>query len=244
MITFLAGNITENNWNGNDTITDRYGFASELRSCWKNGAKCLYICSEPADHSGNDATLIYYREAFRNSGFDFACFDLADDRYANDFTQEKLASYNVIILGSGRVPTQHYFFEELKLREALHSDAFDGVVIGISAGALNCAKETYNWPEEPGDTVSPANPRFYEGLGLVNAQVLPHFQARYDMYVDGRHLYSDITVRDSIDRKFLAIPDYSYVIAKDGAENVRGPWGYYQNGYFADPFANTSVTAA
>ncbi|MCQ2492525.1 MAG: Type 1 glutamine amidotransferase-like domain-containing protein [Lachnospiraceae bacterium] len=244
MITFLAGNITENNWNGHDTITNRYGFASELRSCLKQDARCLYICSDPTDYACNDATLIYYREAFRNSDFGFLCFDLVDNRYVHDFTQEKLASYDLIILGSGRVPTQHYFFEELGLREALHSDAFDGVVIGISAGALNCAKETYNWPEEQGDTINPANPRFYAGLGLVNAQVLPHFQARYDMYVDGRHLYSDITVRDSIGRNFLAIPDYSYVIAKDGVEDVRGPWGYYQNGFFADPFANASVAAA
>lgn len=130
------------------------------------------------------------------------------------------------------------------LREALLSDAFDGIVIGISAGALNCAKETYNWPEEPGDTLNPDNPKFYSGLGLVNAQVLPHFQARYDMFVDGRHLYSDITVADSHGHEFIAIPDYSYVVARNGFEEVRGPWGYYNNGFFCDPYSSEQPLAA
>ncbi len=244
MITFLAGNITDKDWNCQDVITERNGFSQELRSYWKQGARCLYVCSEPDDHSVNDATLIYYRECFRNSGFQFQCFDLVDSRYAWDFSRERLASYDVVILGSGRVPTQHRFFEELQLGAALHSEAFDGIVIGISAGALNCAKTTYNWPEEQGDTVDPSNPRFYEGLGLVNAKVLPHFQARYDLYVDGRHLYSDITVQDSIGQEFIALPDYSYLIAKDGFEYVMGPWGYYRNGYFCDPYEANRQAAA
>lgn len=113
MITFLAGNITENEWNGRDTITNRYGFATELRSCWKQAARCLYVCSDPNDFAGNDGALVYYRNCFANSGFDFQCFDLVDYRYSNDFTKEKLAGYDVVILGSGRVPTQHYFLRSL-----------------------------------------------------------------------------------------------------------------------------------
>lgn len=243
MITFLAGNITENGWNGRDIITNHYGFSRELRTYWKERARCLYICSDPEDHAGNDVTLIYYRECFRNSGFGFQCFDLIDSRYAWDFSVERIASYDVVILGSGRVPKQHRFFEEIRLREALHSN-FGGIVIGISAGALNCAKVTYNWPEEPGDTIDPANPKFYAGLGLVNAKVLPHFQARYDMFVDGRHLYSDITVQDSLGQEFWALPDYSYVVSRDGFEYVNGPWGYYKDGYFCDPYAKDEAAVA
>ncbi len=62
--------------------------------------------------------------------------------------------------------------------------------------------------------------------------------------MNGRHLYSDITVCDSIGHESIAIPDYSYVIAKDGVESVRGPWGYYQEGFFCDPYTGPQVAAA
>lgn len=239
MITYLTGSITENRWGNQNIITNQYGFGEELKRHWVENAKCLYICSDKRDFQGNDGTLIYYRECFRNSGYSFSSFDLLDERYAHDFHFDKLASYDIIILGSGRVPQQASFFQELHLREffqtAKSTKCFDGIVIGISAGSLNCAEETYNWPEEPGDSYQTQEEKFYQGLGLVSTQVLPHFQARYDMYVDGRHLYGDITIEDSFGHEFVAIPDYSYVIAKDGRETIIGPYSCYKNGvYYAE----------
>lgn len=243
MVTFLAGNITDDIWNGEGVITNQNGFRKELQKHWKSGSRVLYVCSDPADFAGNDAAFLYYRGSFERASFDFSCFDLVDYRYLADFSVSRLASYDVFILGSGRVPRQHSFFEELGLRSFFAANIFDGVVIGISAGALNLADQTYNWPEEPGDTFVSQSEKFYSGLGLAKTQVLPHFQARYDMYVDGRHLYNDITLKDSIGHEFLAIPDYSYVVCHDGIEQVFGAYAYYRNGRFYD-FAATETQAA
>ncbi len=241
MVTFLAGTITENPNNdaARGFITNQYGLSDELRKNWKPSSRCLYVCSQPQNYGENDGSLCYFRDCFARSGFDFSCFDLADDRYADDFTAERLASYDVIIMGCGRVPTQRAFAERLHLREVLAS--FDGIVIGISAGALNLAEETYNWPEEPGDTTDFTNPRFYQGLGLVKTQVLPHFQARWDMYVDGRHLYNDITAKDSRGHEFIALPDYSYIVAENGHETICGPYSCYRNGLFLNFFEQESL---
>ncbi len=244
MTTFLAGTITENIWNDQGIITNQYGFREELKKCWKSSPHVLYIVSDPWAYGENDGALIYYRESFRRSGFEFASFDLLDARYQYDFTFEKLNQYDVILLGGGRVPLQHNFFKEIGLRQFLQTyNNQERIIIGISAGALNSAEETYNWPEEEGDSLVSSQERFYQGLGLVKSQVLPHFQARYDMYVDGRHLYNDITVADSRNHEFIAIPDYSFVLARDGRETIYGPHSFYRNGVFYNLFEHRQETA-
>lgn len=243
MVTFLAGNITENIWQNEGIITNQYGFRDEVKKYWASQARVLYIVSDAHAYMENDATLKYFRESFLRSSFDFSTFDLLDARYQQDFNFDRLSRYDVIILGGGRVPKQMELFRELKLKEFFQSDLFHGIVIAISAGALNCAEETYNWPEEEGDTLDLANPRFYQGLGIVKSQILPHFQARYNMYVDGRHLYRDITIQDSRNHEFVALPDYSYVLAKDGKESIYGPHSYYRNGTFYNLFEQKYATA-
>ncbi len=245
MTTFLAGTITENIWDNQGIITNQYGFRDQLKKCWKSSPRILYIVSDPWAYGENDGALIYYRESFYRSGFEFSAFDLLDARYQHDFNFERLAQYDVILLGGGRVPLQHRFFEEIRLRQFFQrqKNKRDIVIIGISAGALNSAEETYNWPEEEGDSLAPSKDRFYQGLGLVKAQILPHFQARYDMYVDGRHLYNDITVEDSRHHEFIAIPDYSFVLAQDGRETIYGPHSYYRNGAFYNLFGQKEETA-
>jgi len=48
-----------------------------------------------------------------------------------------LYDYDVVILAGGHAPTQNAFFHKIKLKELLK--IFDGIVIGISAGTMNCA---------------------------------------------------------------------------------------------------------
>ncbi len=233
MITFLTGVITDTPWPNPmlGVITETNGFRGMLLKYWSQPARCLFISCNPYSFEENDMTLVFYREAFKRSGFGVACFDMLDARYKADFDFKRLASYDVLIFGSGRMPDQFEIMKEIQLKEFLHSGLFDdGLVLGISAGAMNCAETAYNWPEEPGDTIDPEFQLFYEGLGLVQTQILPHFQDRYEMQVDGRSLFYDITIKDSIGHEFLAMPDYTYVIARDGKEEVFGNHYYYRDG--------------
>ncbi|MBQ0000923.1 MAG: Type 1 glutamine amidotransferase-like domain-containing protein [Clostridiales bacterium] len=236
MVTFLTGVITEipAGWDRMcGIITEKNGFKDQLRKYWKQRSRCLFVTSYPDRAKENDMTLIFYREALNRSGFEASCFDLLDNRYKQDFTRERLASYDVIFLGSGRMPDQWKLLSEVKLRETIKGEGegpvFDGLIMGISAGAMNCAEMTYNWPEEPGDT-DPSFPLFYQGLGLTNTQILPHYQDRYEMSVDGRSLFYDITVKDSKGHEFLCLPDYSFVVVTEEEENIYGPYGYYRDG--------------
>ena len=52
--------------------------------------------------------------------------------------------------------------------------------------------------------------------------MLPHYQMVKDWLLDGKRLYEDITYADSMGRKFLVLPDGSYVVINDGRTVV---WG-------------------
>ena len=112
------------------------------------------------------------------------------------------------------------FFEKIGLRTLLRG--FDGVVMGISAGNMNAADVVYAQPEEPGEAVDPAYRRFLRGLNLTKTMILPHYQMIRDDVLDGLRVFEDIAYPDSMDRTFWAVPDGSFLLIKDGREELRG----------------------
>ena len=134
--------------------------------------------------------------------------------------KEKLHSYDVIWLGGGHVPTQNKFFGDISLREKM--EGFRGIIIGISAGAMNAADVVYAQPEHEGEAIDPDFHRFITGLNLTKTNILPHYQMVKDWYLDGKRLFEDITYGDSYGRTFLALEDGSYLMVRNGEERV---WG-------------------
>ena len=118
----------------------------------------------------------------------------------------------MIFLSGGHVPTQNAFFQEIGLGVLL--DDFPGVVVGISAGSMNCADTVYVQPEEEGES-APEFERFAPGLGLTGVNILPHYQKVKDNYLDGQRLYEDITFADSFGQMFFVLPDGSYFYQDD-----------------------------
>ena len=118
------------------------------------------------------------------------------------------------------MPTQKAFFDEIGLRDALQE--WDGIVMGISAGSMNCAVVVYAQPEMPGEASDSSYQKFIRGLGLTDINVLPHYQAVKDDRVDGLRLMEDITYPDSFGRTFYAIVDGSYVLQTEDRKEIRG----------------------
>ena len=126
----------------------------------------------------------------------------------------------MVFLGGGHVPTENAFFREISLRSAFAD--WDGIVMGISAGSMNCAEMVYAQPEMPGEASDPSYRRFIQGLGLADFNILPHYQAVKDDYVDGLRLMEDITYRDSFGHRFYALPDGSYFLQTKDRKEIRG----------------------
>lgn len=210
-----------------DGLDEKNCFVENLKKYWKTEARCLMIAATPEAYERNDEMTDFFKKAVEKSGLLVSDFELWDDR-TEDMSKEILYSYDVIFLGGGHVPTQNRFFKKIGLRDKMQS--FDGIVIGISAGTMNSADTVYAQPELSGEATDPSYVRYLQGLGLTKTMILPHYQMVKDSELDGQRLYEDITYKDSYGKKFLVLPDGSYLLSTDGVETVWGEAWQIQDG--------------
>ena len=204
---------------GSPYLTPANGFIDLLREALTAPSGLLFVCSDPNRYDFTDHIALDMKNALTAAGFSFSSFDVLDGR-----NMEKTAALvkraGLIVLAGGHVPTQNAFLNQCGLKDAL--GGFDGVIIGISAGTMNCAETVYAQPEEPGEAVSPTYRRFLPGLGITKTMLLPHYQMVKDDILDGKRLFEDITFGDSFGRAFYAIPDGSFLLGRDGRETIFG----------------------
>ena len=144
------------------------GFIEKLWEELISPCEAVFVCSDPNRPDFTEHIALDMKKALKAAGFAFSSFDILDGR-----NMEKTAALvkhaGLIVLAGGHVPTQNAFLRQCGLKDALQ--AFDGVVIGISAGSMNCAETVYAQPEEPGEAVSPSYRRFLPGLCITNEKI-------------------------------------------------------------------------
>ena len=202
------------------------GFLEKIRQALPKNPKCLFICSSPEDRGATCEFGSHMFIAFAEAGIPFASYHILDAYNAED-AAELISQSDFIILAGGHVPTQNTFFREIGLDVLLQE--FDGVIMGISAGTMNSAEVVYAQPEDPGES-APDFPRFIPGLGLTQANICPHYQKVKNAILDGKRLFEDITYADSMGKTFLALPDGSYILCKNGEEHLFGEAYRIRNG--------------
>ena len=195
------------------------GMVEELRRHWVKNSRCLLISAFPDEFSVNDRMREDFEGILEDTDLSVSCMDICDSRNGQE-KADALHSYDFIILGGGHVATENAFFRKIGLAERLIG--FEGIVMGISAGSMNCARMVYAQPEMPGEALDPGYRRFIPGLGLTEINILPHYQAVRDDVIDGLRLMEDITFPDSMGRTFYAIVDGSYLFRTDSCEEIRG----------------------
>lgn len=184
------------------------GFVDALKEVLPENPRCLFITSRPYRR---DLTCRFGADmfmAFAEAGIPFSAYEILDMHNAED-AADLIFSSDLLILAGGHVPTQHEFFREIGL-DALLAE-YEGVVMGISAGSMNSAREVYFQPEEPGEAIDENFIRFAPGLGLTTASICPHYQKVKDNILDGMRLFEDITYPDSEGNCFFPLPDNSYI---------------------------------
>ena len=194
-------------------------FVDNLRAHWKPDSRLVVICSDPYNDPLNDEMCDTFTKCFRYHGLTVSSSVMLDGRNERD-AAGMIALSDVILLGGGHVPTQHAFFERIGLKKLLRG--YTGMIIGVSAGSMNCTDPVYAQPELPGESVDPDYKRFIPGLGLSRVQVLPHYQMVKDNILDGKRLFEDTTFGDSFGRTFYALVDGSYVMRIDDEYTL---WG-------------------
>ena len=203
------------------------GFVDELRKALPDPCRAVFVASDPDNTERTERFAGSIRTGFELTGFRFSDYQVLDGRNAEQCAA-LVAEADLLILAGGHVPTQNRFFQDIALRERLAG--FDGVVMGISAGTMNCEELVYAPPELEGEAIDPGYQRFYPGLGLTKAMIFPHFQeTRYEV-VDGLPTLESSLLPDSMGRKIYAIVDGSYLLGRDGQEELRGEAYLIQDG--------------
>ena len=197
----------------------RNGFVDRLAACYKPDSRAVIVSADPCNAPLNDEMAQTFAGALAYHGLAPRDMTLIDARNERDAARIVTLS-DFLILAGGHVPTQLAFFEQIGLRALLRE--YTGVVMGISAGTMNCARTVYVQPELPGESIDPGFVRFAPGLGLTEFMILPHYQRARHFTLDGRRLYEDITYVDSMGHTFLALVDGSYIEQHGGRATLRG----------------------
>ena len=195
------------------------GMVEELKRCWKDHAQCLLISAFPDEYAINDRMRDDFENIVKDTGLSLSCMDVCDSRNGSRMAAA-LHSYDFVILGGRHVPTENAFFSSIHLAEEFKG--FDGIVMGISAGTMNCARIVYAQPELQGEALDPSYMRFISGLGLTEYNILPHYNAVKNDIVDGLRLMEDITCPDSLGHTFYALVDGSYLLQTDAGALIFG----------------------
>ena len=148
-------------------------FVANISKFYVPGSNCLMICASPDAYEHNDRMAREFQDGFAYHGMVFENMFMCDARNAEQ-VDEMIRDSKMIILAGGHVPTQNRFFQEIGLREKLQG--FEGAIMGISAGTMNCADVVYAQPEEAGESIDPNYQKFLKGLGFTDINVLPHYQ--------------------------------------------------------------------
>ena len=216
MTLFLTGSPTRY---GQNHFTADNGFLARLMAELPPRARVLMISAAPDDVAFTDSVLEGMSTCILNSGIDTSEIVMLDRRNAAK-APELVERAHWIVLCGGHVPTQNRFIHEIGLRELLKG--FDGVIMGCSAGSMNCADLVYSHPELPGEAADPSYRRWLRGLGLTDINLVPHYYQVRDAVIDGKRLFEDVAFPDSYGHRFYTFPDGGYIMVKDGRSTLFG----------------------
>ena len=235
MTLILTGSPTRY---GEDHFTEDNGLLAAVQEALPPQPRVLLVSAAPDDRKFTDYVLESMSACIRNSGITPASVTMLDRRNARQ-ARDLVRSADWIVLCGGHVPTQNRFLHEIGLRELLQG--FDGLVMGCSAGSMNCADRVFSHPELPGEAVDPQYPRWLRGLGLTTRQLVPHYYQVRDVVLDGKRLFEDIIFPESWRHAFYTFPDGGYILQKDGRETLHGTAWEISNGQMRQISAENQV---
>lgn len=142
--------------------------AKSLREHIVDKSSLVFISSCPY---GYEKTELYKDGSiawFRNIGIEFESVHVIDDRKTETDCAALINNASVIFLMGGTTLLQIEFLQKNSLVSALKQ--FNGVIMGLSAGAINMAVNSFYSADEDYEKA-----HIYKGIGLADVSVEPHF---------------------------------------------------------------------
>jgi len=141
-----------------------HNIAERLRDELTRRDSLVFVSAWPTDHVSNDSDSDGMHGMFEETGIPFAQHHVIDTRMERLHATRMIQEASCVFLMGGHPGLQLQLLRETGLDTAICNAS--AAVLGVSAGAINMAKRSLDTKESPVP---------YEGLGLADITVKPHF---------------------------------------------------------------------
>ncbi len=194
-------------------------FLEQFKKELPNDSNILLIPADPNNFEKNEETLEIMKESFYMSKINYKKLVML-----NQINRKKLLSaiqyFDVIILCGGHLPTQNRWFHDINLKEILK--AYPNVLIGESAGSMNCAGKVYSCPELEEEIQNPTFKKWLNGLSITNINIFPHYRKFLNTPIGKTNLIFDVVLKDSINHPIYALSDGAYIKIEEKQITIYG----------------------
>lgn len=235
----MGGYVLENEVKVASPMVNANGFVSKLKALMPTIGGFVFLASSPDSYEITDAYAALRKKSFELSGFEIKGFTVVDSRFKGDLAL-LIKNADVVFLAGGHVPTQNAYFKQIMLKEKLKD--FKGVLIGQSAGSMNCADFVYVQPEYEEETADKNFNRLISGLGLTKVKIMPHINTAKDYLLGGVTPF-EMSLADSYKYPHFGIADGAYIEIAKGKTTFYGETYYFKRGK-AEKFCGDSESRA
>lgn len=168
----------------------------------------VFIASNPDNPKKTDEYSNTIVKALNLDGFGIEDVYIIDHRTMGNIPKI-INSSDMVFLAGGNVPIQNKYFNEINLKSILNK--YNGVLIGQSAGSMNCSKIVYTQPEEDEEFEDKNYKRKLTGLGLVDFTIMPHINSANKIDEKGHPSAMQMCLEDSYQMPHYGICDYGFI---------------------------------
>ena len=186
-------------------MSNENGLVDQLKNALKRNKKVVFVSSDI--NSTPDSVVSYARiffDSMKMVGITFEEYCILDGTKVNK-AKEYIENADLVFLCGGGTYNQHLLFEKINLKLLLST--YFGVVMGQSAGAINMAEHCFNSPEE----LEESEPVFFEGLGLTNINIEPHFVYDTSRFNENEKYQRKVIIDESYNRPIYGQCNGSHV---------------------------------
>ena len=168
----------------------------------------VFIASSPTGHDKSDYYFNINKRWFELIDIKFKYNYLIDNRIKKNIADDFIRHSSCVFLMGGTTREQMAYIEENEFIEILQEHK--GIVVGVSAGAINLAKRAFSFRGSKDQET-----KIYNGIGLTNKTVHPHFR------IDDVEIINEIK-KFSNNFAIYGLCDYSAIIEKENETRIVG----------------------
>lgn len=212
--------LYEKDENGNK-IPHRFGNFNGILDCLKTSVKKYDNFLFVSNGNDNENTEQYFENTCKSFELTLPFKNYNILNYSTCKNAKKLVKQaDLIFLCGGHLPTQNKFFNEINLKDLIKN--INALIVGGSAGSMNCAEVVYCPPEVEGESLDPNFNRYMKGLGLTDINILPHYDEFKNYVLDNKKYIEEIILPYSNQTPVVALNNGSYIVIEKDKSVIFG----------------------